>query len=1501
MSGAKQNRIAPGQAPPRVDFGKRFARFLCLIFALIGLVPLSGGLLLRSAPVKMWAANETSRLLRVHLGLSATYRVELSLIPLRLEILELAVADTLRPQPAIRAELIAISPRFFSLLAGRIDVGDIELENSSVRLQIENGKVKNVALRVPENEGASPELTRAPFRTLAVTSAHLDLSIDQQHVEVEGIDLDVIADKELTFDMALRALGARISTQRALPPSATREAPSSADGRNASAKDATKTGAQDDPKGEPDEPKVEPEAASFAYSEDRLCALELRAELSPSKVSVRRLSLMGALDSDEARETWAKCGGPPDRQVALRLSQFEVDLAQHGVRSIQGNIMTKLPLFAVERFKPGLAGTGWVGFSGSIAYDTGARLPEVSGKVSGAGMSIAGYKISDQLAAEVLINKEVVFVPNMTARWGNGEARISDLEIEPFAPNIPLSISHISTSGVDFPGVMREILVTNHSWVDWNFGQTEIDDVRGTIAPFYIDGAVDGHTKDFVVWDRGFDDPARKKMLAIGKADVKGRFRAHKKALEFYSCDLRFGTSHVPVDLVSIGFHPQELIVRTQPEGGEIELADLSPIADLELSGKTNLYADMAGPMTHPILKGTMAVDDLTLGGFVAGDVKQADVHFEPLFVEFTELSGEKGGMDYSLPRARLSFDGPATVEFQTAVKSRHFSLAEFLDVFHFDDDPRFEGLAGAGAVDGNVRYVLGGPEDACGEGRLLVDASFDLKSASFLDEEYSGGQGQFSLDWFDIEAGLRGLSLYVPTATLRKGSGSVFGSLTIRPGGKLTGDLVGTQIPLSRIDALGKELSQFDGFVTGSGQLGGTVDALEVDAQLAVSELKLASASLAPSRLSVHMERFAPPEDPKAPLSGCGRRIPQPYIPEPGQEEGKLVVSGQLFGSQILIDELSVTQKDSPTVAGGVKFKQLDLAQVEGMLLPPGRKKTISQGKLSGQLTLDELRVGDPFASRGQLEVTQADLKTGGVKIRLEKSPFFVRLVDRTLRSEGLVLAAQAPGGQTGIIDANFSIDSVQKLDAQLKLRPTSLAVLAAITPTIERAEGELSAEVAIDGALRSPKLHGAVDIKDGLVEVRGIDEPLDELSLHAELDQKGIHLKSGHGKFGGGDLSFKGDLPITDGQLGELELGIYARRVHYKPEKEVQVTFDADLKLLALRSNESDEEEEEKLPRLSGTVDILSASYKKPMSITADISTLTTRGEKTNITGYDVNKDNIELDLLIRSSRPLNVENDLVVATLRLDPSGLRVTGTDQRFGAVGTVEVQNGGHIFLRRNEFELKSGLVRFNDPTRLRPEVDVSAVTEYRRYNKLGGGPNQTNTSDASSTTVGSGNWRIVMHAYGPPDNLKVDLTSDPPLGQDDIFLLLTVGLTRTELDQSRNSGVGSSVALEALGTLSGAESAVTDVVPVDEFRFGSTFSSRSGRTEPTVTIGKRLSDRIRASVTTSLSETSEVRSNVEYRATQNLSVEGSYDNARNVASAAGGNLGGDVRWRVEFR
>lgn len=75
----------------------------------------------------------------------------------------------------------------------------------------------------------------------------------------------------------------------------------------------------------------------------------------------------------------------------------------------------------------------------------------------------------------------------------------------------------------------------------------------------------------------------------------------------------------------------------------------------------------------------------------------------------------------------------------------------------------------------------------------------------------------------------------------------------------------------------------------------------------------------------------------------------------------------------------------------------------------------------------------------------------------------------------------------------------------------------------------------------------------------------------------------------------------------------------------------------------------------------------------------------------------------------------------------------------------------------------------------------------------------------------------------------------------------------------------------------------------------------AGEHPGTVTIGKRLANRIRAYVTSGLTESREVRSNLSLRVSPRVSVEGSYDNVNDISSTGLGNLGADIRWRLEFQ
>jgi translocation and assembly module TamB len=381
---------------------------------------------------------------------------------------------------------------------------------------------------------------------------------------------------------------------------------------------------------------------------------------------------------------------------------------------------------------------------------------------------------------------------------------------------------------------------------------------------------------------------------------------------------------------------------------------------------------------------------------------------------------------------------------------------------------------------------------------------------------------------------------------------------------------------------------------------------------------------------------------------------------------------------------------------------------------------------------------------------------------------------------------------------------------------------------------------------------------------------------------------------------------MPVRGLELGAASFDITARGVKIPVADGINLTADADL---AASFVPGATDGERNLPNVKGTVSLTSFSYTRPIAMSVSLGQLTGRGQRTEVKTYDPNDDYVRFSLNVVSPRPLRFQNNLVNMQLEVVQPGLALSGTNQRFGARGLLRILPDSKLTLRASEFDVREGYIRFDDPDRIAPKVDVRASTEYRRYAKSTDSATSTSSapdapasaSIAAATASQSGNWRINLHAHGDAEDLKVNLTSDPPLGQEDIVLLLTIGMTRAEIDRGLATSLGETVGLEALSALTGADKAVKTIVPIiDEFRFGTGYSSRTGRTEPTVTVGKRITDGVRASVTTGLTENREVRSSVEWRLGRRMSVQGSYDNANDASSSLLGNIGVDLRWRLEF-
>src|SRR5216110_1801439 len=77
----------------RRDIGQILARFLCVVFAAIGILPFVLAAIVRSAWARSWATRETARVTLEH-GIVASYRVDLKFWPLAVELTNVRVESS---------------------------------------------------------------------------------------------------------------------------------------------------------------------------------------------------------------------------------------------------------------------------------------------------------------------------------------------------------------------------------------------------------------------------------------------------------------------------------------------------------------------------------------------------------------------------------------------------------------------------------------------------------------------------------------------------------------------------------------------------------------------------------------------------------------------------------------------------------------------------------------------------------------------------------------------------------------------------------------------------------------------------------------------------------------------------------------------------------------------------------------------------------------------------------------------------------------------------------------------------------------------------------------------------------------------------------------------------------------------------------------------------------------------------------------------------------------
>ncbi len=1097
----------------RRDFGRLVARIFCALFAFIGILPVILWGLARTDRVKSWAERETAALIQKELGVTASYTVEVTLWPLGLELNDLEVPDTRGGEPAFAADRISVQPRVFALLGGRVQVGDIEVDRPRIRVRIKDGELTNVAYRLPEASGGST--SASPFTSLSISDAVIDADIEGNLISTTAMDVDVYAEPGPSFEVAVRAAESHIERTR-------------------------KTF---------DTPSV------VAVDEDVVCQLDLRARYSGTTLLVRRLSLLGAADLDIERGTRPKCSidqvRDTKRQVALRASQFRVDFDNGDslIPKLQGNVVMRAPVVLTNRFVKAPPLKGWIGASVDVSFDGRNKLPDVRGKLRGGKLKLEGYRIAKYLDASLTIDRDVINVPTFKAGWADADVTFKDIVVKPFADKPSIAAREAVVERMTFPGLMRDLDVTRKTVVRWDINKATITNVRGTLDPVHIDAEIIANTDDFEIYDKAYNHPARKHMIGVRAATVRAKIGVRPNAFEFYDIRNTFGKSQLTGKLVSIGFKNDLTLVVGGP-GTRVAFEDISPLVDIPIAGMSQFSATMTGKASNPTLKGKMRIANLVFGGFPIGDITHTDVFFRPLKVDIRNAKGKKGSSHFKVPHARLDFDADAAVLVTADVKSDDLKVRDFLSMWHFEKDPRFDGLFGVGKVNARVEFDYGGRRDRCGGGYLAVNGDAGFKKLEIFEERYDTGSAAFDFRWMDRDASHLGMAVDIPSMTLTKGSGAVLGSLRVSDGGRITGNVVGTGIPLNTLQALGELGPIVDGYASGLAQVSGTIDDLSLDANVGVSPVGIGLGTLPSSRVALRL-RPTKREQKTIGTTKCGRPMPSEFSRrqyDRDEVQGVFTASGSLFGGQVKLSELTVTRQRAKIVAGSAELSKLDLGVFTQLSPALALDKQRPDGELSGLVTIEHLPLEKYEDAKVSFDIADAALRRGGLTARIAQSGKSIRYDRGDVFVPALGVNVETQGGFRARFDVAGQVTDVltkREVDMSLKLRPIDLSKLVRRVPRVERADGRVTGGIRVRGPPSALRYSGGFKVEGGELAVAGLPSALSKVNIAVVVDGDELRITKGNAKLGGGAVNLSGNAKLGSSGVADARAVVSARNV--------------------------------------------------------------------------------------------------------------------------------------------------------------------------------------------------------------------------------------------------------------------------------------------------------------------------------------------------------------------
>ena len=313
-------------------------------------------------------------------------------------------------------------------------------------------------------------------------------------------------------------------------------------------------------------------------------------------------------------------------------------------------------------------------------------------------------------------------------------------------------------------------------------------------------------------------------------------------------------------------------------------------------------------------------------------------------------------------------------------------------------------------------------------------------------------------------------------------------------------------------------------------------------------------------------------------------------------------------------------------------------------------------------------------------------------------------------------------------------------EIDLLCKTTRIDLAALAVLLPGIPEVQGFLFLDVAAHGKIQSPALLGQIRLEE--IKYVMPDITIDSVYSLLMFQENTITIEYLKGRINKGHLDINGFARIGATAIDTMSLIISLDKITVKSKDFGLVDINSEIQAAARKDS----------VKIEGEVTINKALYNVPFSLQTIVELLTKANRPTPEQSEIAKR--IYCDIGISAPHGVQITNNVADVLVDVD---MQIRGYLSRLNVSGTIMTPRKGTIKYLGKKFDITSAVIQFDDPYKINPVLNLEA---------------------SSFVASIDGDYEISLSVTGTVEKWRLELSSNPPVPEQDIISLLLIGRRR---------------------------------------------------------------------------------------------------------------------------